>query len=388
MPKLLLINGPNLNRLGTRQPEVYGSTTLPELEAYCRTAAESDGYDLDTFQSNHEGHIIDAIQNTDADGIVINPGALTHYSYAIHDAILGTDTPAIEVHISNVYEREAWRANSVIGPACSYTIYGRGLDGYAHAIYRLISELDSPSTTLSYGRDPAQVGDLRVPADNSPVMVFVHGGFWRRHWTRDLMDRLAVDATRHGWASWNVEYRRLGAGGGWPTSGVDIAQAVDYLADLSGVYSLDLSRVVLVGHSAGGQLALWAGARQSRPSQSLGADPLVKATDVVGLAPVSDLLNGRDLGDGAVGDYLSSSHTHSDVYRSASPIDALPIGVNQVIVHGTADVRVPVEHSQAYSLAARQAGDPIVYHEFDGIDHMQLIDPASDAWQTALSSLS
>ncbi|MDH5502524.1 MAG: type II 3-dehydroquinate dehydratase [Acidimicrobiia bacterium] len=387
MPKLLLINGPNLNRLGFRDPETYGSTTMAELEELCRGWAGSVGFDLEAMQSNHEGDLIDAIQQHGADGIVINPGAFTHYSYALHDALADSPLPSVEVHISNIKEREAWRANSVVSAACLSTIYGRGIKGYADGIYRLAAHLEMPATTHTFGPDPDQVGDLRVPAPNSPVMVFLHGGFWRHQWTRDLMDRLAVNVAKAGWASWNIEYRRVGTGGGWPTTAVDVGLAIDHLAVLSEDHTLDLSRVVLVGHSAGGQLALWAGSRGHRTSMSPGADPLVPATDVIGLAPISDLRGARSLSDGAVDQFLASARTHTDVYREASPIDFIPVGVNQIIVHGTADTDVPVEQSQAYARAARQAGDAVVYHEFDNVDHMTLIDPASEAWQTALDAL-
>lgn len=387
MPKILLINGPNLNRLGFRDPATYGTTTMAELEQRCREWADSMGFELDSMQSNHEGDLIDAIQQHGADGIVINPGALTHYSYALHDALADSSLPAVEVHISNIKEREAWRAHSVVSPACLTTIYGRGISGYADAIFRLATHIKLPATTYSYGPEPDQVGDLRVPAAQSQVMVFIHGGFWRHQWASDLMDRLAVDATNAGWATWNIEYRRIGTGGGWPATASDVAQAIDHLAVLAVEHQLDLSRVVLVGHSAGGQLALWAGSRPNRPSQSLGADPLVRATDVIGLAPICDLRAASTLSDGAVNELLATSPTHTDVYRSASPIDFVPVGVNQIIVHGTADTDVPVEQSQAYCRAARQAGDEIVYHEFDDVDHMSLIDPTSQAWRTAFAAL-
>lgn len=387
MPKILLINGPNLNRLGFRDPETYGSTTMAELEQLCRGWAGSVGFELDAMQSNHEGDLIDAIQQHGADGIVINPGAFTHYSYALHDALADSPLPSVEVHISNIMEREPWRANSVVSPACLSTIYGRGINGYADAIYRLAAHLDLPATTYSYGPAPDQVGDLRVPAPNSPVMVFIHGGFWRHHWTRDLMDRLAVDVTKAGWASWNIEYRRIGTGGGWPTTAFDVGLALDHLSVLAHEHELDLAKVVLVGHSAGGQLALWAGSRGNQPRMSPGGDPLVRATDIIGLAPISDLRAARSLSNDAVDQFLASARTHTDVYRAASPIDFVPVGVNQIIVHGTADTEVPVEQSQAYTRAAREAGDPVVYHEFDDVDHMSLIDPASAAWQTALAAL-
>ena len=137
--RVLLLHGPNLNLLGFREPEVYGDTTLPELEDRCRLWAEGLGIDLETCQSNHEGLLIDRIHAAigDFDGIVINPGALSHYSYALHDALAATGLPAVEVHISDISAREPWRAQSVTAAACVATVSGAGLDGYRQALERL-----------------------------------------------------------------------------------------------------------------------------------------------------------------------------------------------------------------------------------------------------------
>lgn len=134
--KALVINGPNLNLLGTRLPEVYGTVTLGEVEDRCRRWGGELGVEVDTFQSNHEGALIDRIHDAIGryDGLVINPGALTHYSYALHDAIEAAALPTVEVHISDVSTREPWRAVSVIGPACTATVAGLGIDGYRRAL--------------------------------------------------------------------------------------------------------------------------------------------------------------------------------------------------------------------------------------------------------------
>lgn len=134
--KILLINGPNLNLLGTREPETYGSQTLGDVEALCKKHAEENGMTLDAFQSNHEGVIVDKIQ--EARGffthIVINPGAYTHTSIAIRDAILGTESRVYEVHISNVYEREEFRHHSYISDIAKGVVVGKGIPGYIEAI--------------------------------------------------------------------------------------------------------------------------------------------------------------------------------------------------------------------------------------------------------------
>lgn len=137
--RISVINGPNLNLIGTRSPEHYGEWTLDQLEVACREWAEEVGSTADTFQSNHEGDLIDRLHQAadDADAVVINPGALTHYSYAIRDAIEAIPVPSIEVHLSDITNREEWRRTSVIAEVCVATISGHGVDGYRQAIRQL-----------------------------------------------------------------------------------------------------------------------------------------------------------------------------------------------------------------------------------------------------------
>ncbi len=134
--KVTVINGPNLNLLGTRETEIYGSVTLAELDGLCRQWGEELNLEVATFQSNHEGEIIDRIQvaAAECDGIIINAGALTHYSYAIYDALVGVALPTVEVHISEIHAREEWRSRSVIQPACLAQVTGQGIDGYRKAL--------------------------------------------------------------------------------------------------------------------------------------------------------------------------------------------------------------------------------------------------------------
>jgi len=141
---VLVLNGPNLNLLGTRRPEVYGSTTLADVEARCREEAGKLGLDLEFRQSNHEGQLIDWLHECGAQvkagtsiGAVFNPGAYTHTSVALHDAIEGASVPLIEIHISNVHAREAFRHHSYISPVARGTIVGFGVYGYVLAIQGL-----------------------------------------------------------------------------------------------------------------------------------------------------------------------------------------------------------------------------------------------------------
>ncbi len=141
MKRILLLNGPNLNRLGLREPDVYGRVTLAELEEQLTILARNN--QVDCVQSNHEGELIDEIHRAAADvtGIIFNPGAFTHYSYAIRDAIASIQTPVIEVHISNVHAREEFRHHSVIAPVTKGQIVGLGLFGYQLALFALIEKL-------------------------------------------------------------------------------------------------------------------------------------------------------------------------------------------------------------------------------------------------------
>ena len=139
--KLLIVNGPNLNLLGMREVDIYGRLSYPELVKQIKQYAESYGIETDFFQSNHEGDLLDYLQThyQDAHGIIINPGAFTHYSYALYDCLKAIPLPTIEVHLSNIHEREAFRSISVIRDACIDQISGKGIGSYLEAIDRLRS---------------------------------------------------------------------------------------------------------------------------------------------------------------------------------------------------------------------------------------------------------
>lgn len=132
--RILLLNGPNLGRLGKRQPEIYGSTSLAEVESAAVEHAAGLGHSLVALQSNHDGVIIDRIEERDYDAIIINPGAWTHYAWSIHDALLGAECPVVEIHISDLTKREPWRQLSVVEPVASHRIMGHGWQGYLEAI--------------------------------------------------------------------------------------------------------------------------------------------------------------------------------------------------------------------------------------------------------------
>jgi len=143
--KILVLNGPNLNLLGTREPEQYGHATLADVQHLCELTAKALGHEVECFQSNHEGELIDKIhaygrlhRDGQALGAVFNPGAFTHTSVALHDAIKGTGLPVVEIHISNVHAREAFRHHSYVSPVAKGVVVGLGVQGYALAIQGLV----------------------------------------------------------------------------------------------------------------------------------------------------------------------------------------------------------------------------------------------------------
>lgn len=246
-----------------------------------------------------------------------------------------------------------------------------------------VEPMTATRTRLGYGPDANQFVEVSTPHGPGPhpVVVLVHGGFWRAPYDLGLMRGLEADVLARGWAAWNIEYRRVGQpGGGYPGTLVDVAAAIDLLAQSGAEHRLNLRRVALVGHSAGGHLALWAAGRDRLAMGEPGAGPAVLPAVVVGLAPVSDLLatfHDR-LDDDAVADFLGGPPDKvADAYRIAQP--ALDTGT-AVNIHGDQDDRVPLE----YSLTVKDRVPLIVV---PGDDHFDVIDAASKSWAAAVGVL-
>jgi acetyl esterase/lipase len=237
--------------------------------------------------------------------------------------------------------------------------------------------MTSGPSRVVYGDDPAQFAELTVPAGGgpAPVAVVIHGGFWRQRYDLSLGRPLAATLPERGWAALNVEYRRVGGGGGFPATLDDVAAAIDALTGVDA--ALDLLRVVAIGHSAGGHLAAWSATR---------CDAKVAVTGVVSQAGVLDLRGAaRDqLGAGATQDFLGGDAVEvPERYDESSPIEHVPLGVPVLCVHGRADTNVPISQSQDFVAAARAAGDDAELETVDG-DHFVVIDPSSDAWASVL----
>ena len=244
-----------------------------------------------------------------------------------------------------------------------------------------------PAPAIAYGEHPDQVANLHLPAGEGPfpVVVLLHGGFWRIGWDRTLMTPLARDFAERGLAAWNVEYRRVGQeGGGWPGTLLDVAAAVDHLAHVD---EIDASRVIACGHSAGGHLALWLAGRHRLPAEAPGADPAVRLRAAIAQAAVADLAGGwndgfgRDQIEGLLG---GSPADVPDRYRIADPIGLLPLGVPLVLVHGTTDEVVPLAQSRAY---VRAAGSEAELIELEGAGHFDVIEPKHAAWRAVVERL-
>jgi len=222
-----------------------------------------------------------------------------------------------------------------------------------------------------------------MKAGPHPVAVVVHGGYWRARYDRSLMDELCLDLAAHGWAAWNLEYRRVGSGGGWPETFEDVAAGVDALAELDA--PLDLEHVISVGHSAGGHLALWLAGRGGLPADTPGANPRVRVRAAVSQAGVLDLRLAAQLSPSAqpTKALLGDPEQHSDRYELASPRERLPLGIPQLVLHGDQDTTVSVRIATSYAAAAREAGDPCELVLLNATGHFEHIDASAPAWHVA-----
>jgi acetyl esterase/lipase len=209
-------------------------------------------------------------------------------------------------------------------------------------------------------------------------VVVVHGGYWRARYDLSLMSGVCEDLARRGLAAWNLEYRRVGNGGGWPETFLDVAAGVDALAEIDA--PLDMGRVGAVGHSAGGHLALWAAARRRLPAGAPGAGPRVTPTAVVSQAGVADLRLAAEMqpSDEPTRALLGPP---SDVYDLASPSELVPLGVEQLVLHGDRDDTVSMRISESYSAAAAAAGDACELRVLPHTGHFEHIDASSEAWR-------
>jgi acetyl esterase/lipase len=245
----------------------------------------------------------------------------------------------------------------------------------------------APDRRLEYGLGQLHFGELRLPSGPGPhpVAIVLHGGCWLAAYDLGYVSGLAAALAEAGVATWSVEYRRVGdEGGGWPGTLADVAAAADALRRIAPDHDLDLGRVVALGHSAGGHLALWLGARSGLPADDplRGVAPL-PLRGVVGLAAIPDLeAYAAPSGCGAAVPGLLGGEPAAvrERLERASPAEMLPLGVRQVLVIGTLDPIVPAQQANGYAAAARRAGDEVEIREIEGAGHFELVDPAHPAF--------
>jgi acetyl esterase/lipase len=254
----------------------------------------------------------------------------------------------------------------------------------------------SPDVAIHYGPAPSQVAELFLPKGKGPhpVVVLLHGGCFLQQFEGFAQTSgLAADLAGRGYAVWNVEYRKLGEpGAGYPGTFQDVATAVDRLRAEAPKYGLDLHRVVAIGHSAGGHLALWAASRGKLPANSplYAADPL-RIGAVISLAGIGDLKDQGKVfalpcGDDTI-DRLVDTATRPNPYADTSPAELLPTGAKVVMVHGVFDPVMPPYTGRAYALKVREAGDAAEVVTIPDAAHFDVVIPTSAAWKVVVATL-
>ena len=242
-----------------------------------------------------------------------------------------------------------------------------------------------PDHHLSYGPDSEQFGDLYLPkrSGQHPVVLLLHGGCWQARFGLEALGSLSDALRSKGFAVWNLEYRRLGNGGGWPTTFEDVIAGTEFLREIDKRYSLDLSRVIAIGHSAGGHLALWLAGRHRFPVESLFFSPNpMPIHGVVALAGIPDLIEGvkRNICFGACREIVGGSPEEvPDRYKSASPAAFLPLGIPQRHIIGSLDQVIPIDYIRKYVKVDSQ-GDDVSLKVVPDAGHFELVVPANPAW--------
>jgi acetyl esterase/lipase len=359
------------------------------FESRLGTWAAAAGLDPLLVRADDEDAVLEALAAAAgrAGGVVLAPGTIGA-------------TPRVVAAAEEIADALIWldlRAASGPRPAhlrplTAWGIHGRGIDGFRWALRHLSERRAWPVATHAYGEDPEHRADLRLPTGRGPhaVVALVHGGYWRDQWQREIMDGLAVDLARRGYATWNIEYRRVGpSGGGWPATFADIAGSLAGLEQLARTQPLDLSRLAIVGHSAGGHLAAWSASREGQPVVP-GLVDGPAPTLVVSLAGVLDLTEAgrRGVGDLATWGLLDgSTQRRPERYAATCPAARLPSGVPHLIAIGTADNPDLVDSSLRFCARAAAEGDEAELLELPGADHFAVIEPWSEAWKAIAARL-
>lgn len=311
---------------------------------------------------------------------------------ALEKYLSALSLPAIEVFLEDLGRHQHIDVPQA-GRRIIRTIYGRRHRGVFWAAHFLKHCRDYPYQTIAYGETDSHIGDLLVPAGDGPfpVCMLIHGGFWRDGYYRDSMHGLAADLAKRGIAAWNVEYRRVGpSGGGYPESHRDIFQALSHLEVLAKDFPLDLDKAAVVGHSAGGYLAIWA---SSIPTNEVFEDmprPKVPVQLGISLAGVTDLDEAYLAGGGeqAAAHFLKGAAEDPELRKqlSAGYLEYAPF-THLILAHGTLDDYVPVELSEhTYKLlkARNIDADLVIYPDWG---HNEFVDPESTIWKNVVEHL-
>lgn len=243
------------------------------------------------------------------------------------------------------------------------------------------------SQLLAYGSNSMQIGELRLPAGQAkpPLVVIIHGGCWVSSYANyTLMDSLARAITELGYASWNIEYRAIGTGGEWPVIFQDVGRALDFARGFAS-YGVDTSKVAVIGHSAGGHLALWAASRHKLPVDSaIYTENPLPLRGVISLAGIADVTASNSCGtlaDKVIGLPTQSPGANLNArLQQTSPQQMLPIGVPSLVLSGSRDGIVPPAMGNNYTTAASSQGDASLHYVLQPLGHFELIDPAATNW--------
>lgn len=246
---------------------------------------------------------------------------------------------------------------------------------------------------IQYGEDPLQFGNLIMPTSSSksPLVMIIHGGCWSNSYDYTLMDDMAADLAKRGYATWNIEFRRIeDEGGGWPGTFVDVANAFKHLTQMAKEYPFDINNIIVTGHSSGGHLALMLGAQPQ-----LKANSQIKVNDLPNIKGIVSLAGITDLSTFITPDWCGSNilklvggnpDEYPDRYLEGSPISYLPLGIPHKLINGINDKRVSIDHITPYSVRAEEVGDSFELLSVPDAGHFEVIEPGSVAWKTILGA--
>ncbi|MCD5325416.1 MULTISPECIES: alpha/beta hydrolase family protein [Pontibacillus] len=256
---------------------------------------------------------------------------------------------------------------------------------------------------IFYGEQKDQYGELRIPEGEGPhpVAVVIHGGFWREPFTLELMTDAAEDLTAHGYATWNIEYRRVGQDdGAWPNTLLDVGRAHDYVKNLAQDYNLDIDKTITIGHSAGGHLAMWLAGRHKIPATSElyceNPHPVAGAISLAGVVDPETMYTVHHFRDASMGsepnnpvaDLLKGKPEEvRERLQAASPLELLPIEVPHVLIHGSLDIHVPIGISSRYQRHAEELAEFVKFVELTEAEHFMLTDTKTEAWEAVLEEV-